>query len=411
MKGIRKKLRLVCALVLSLTLIAVSGINICAGNLGVSRGMSVSNSWGVHLDGKLDRIYYMEYPLCPDGALSEFDSVGTAYFMHDRYNLYVLVSLDCKRANLSSEQCEKTITAAIDWANNGESASYYTVNFPDAGINGKDFEYAIRDRDGKFNVEYKIPLQCRYDSAKIGFDVEVKYIDSDGKSSSANIYDSNWGIPDGISKPECFDFMALWEHIPESFEDPYFLDVSGEHDYPYPWYYASVKYCFRNSLMIGVSDDYFAPDMEMSRAMFAQVLYNMEGKPDVSAYENKFTDVREDDWFYNAVLWASNNGVVAGTSDTTCSPNESITREQLVEMVYRYASAKKYDVTASADIGTFKDSANVSQYAEDALKWSVGAGIILGSRINGEILLDPKGNATRAQVAMILEHFCEKVAK
>ena len=165
------------------------------------------------------------------------------------------------------------------------------------------------------------------------------------------------------------------------------------------WYYMPVLYAYYNGLMSGVSSSKFSPTVTMTRAMLVQVLYNLAGSPSESY---GFRDVPENAWYADAVNWAANNGIVAGTSETTFSPNANITREQVATILYRFAS-KLGPVEASADaLQGFRDADKVSDFAVEAMRWAVTKGLIQGTASNR---LSPKGNATRAEVAAILQRF------
>ncbi len=188
--------------------------------------------------------------------------------------------------------------------------------------------------------------------------------------------------------------------------DKVFSDVD-----PGAWYESAVKYAITNSVFSGMSETTFEPNTAMSRAMLVQVLYNLEGNPLSSEYTNPFSDVKDGQWYADAVKWAVANGVVYGTTETAFSPNDKITREQLSTILYRYSQKKGYDVTVTAELASFPDGDKVSGYAEDAIKWAVGVSLISGNKIGGVNMLDARGDATRAQVAMILMKFSATVAK
>ena len=136
--------------------------------------------------------------------------------------------------------------------------------------------------------------------------------------------------------------------------------------------------------------------------MMAQILYNLEGRPSVSG-ESSFTDVASGTWYANAVAWAAGEDIVSGYGDGTFGPEDSITREQIASILYRYAQYKGYDVTQSGDLNTFTDGGQTSGWAETSMAWAVGSGLISGK---GAGVLDPLGTATRAEVAQILMAFC-----
>lgn len=163
------------------------------------------------------------------------------------------------------------------------------------------------------------------------------------------------------------------------------------------WYHDGVHYCLENGLMKGYSENTFAPNDSLTRAMLAQILYSKEGKPIVSA-NCSFDDVASGKWYSNAVTWAAEREIVIGYGDGTFDPDGAITREQLAVMLWRYAGSP----TASGTLNSFSDQGKVSGYAVDALRWAVETGILSGK---GNGILDPKGKATRAEVATMLYHY------
>ena len=171
-----------------------------------------------------------------------------------------------------------------------------------------------------------------------------------------------------------------------------FSDVKSD-----DWYYEAVKYVYENGLMQG-TDNGFEPDGKMTRAMLVTVLYRLE-KAESNGKENTFTDVPDGEWYTDAVIWAKENGIVNGITETEFAPNDNITREQTVTILYRYAKCKGYNVKAVADLSEFSDSDRISTFALDAFKWAIGNGIINGTSEN---MLSPKDGATRAQLAAIL---------
>ena len=172
------------------------------------------------------------------------------------------------------------------------------------------------------------------------------------------------------------------------------------------WFYDAVRYAYETGLMDGVGDSLFAPNSETTRAQLVTILYRLAGQPAVSG-DLPFTDVEAGTWYTDAVAWAAENGIVNGTTDTTFAPGDDITREQLVTVLYRYAESKGYDVSASADLSGYPDAGQVQDYAQPAMAWAVAEGIVEG--VDGN--LNPTGDATRAQIATILMRFCEGVAK
>ena len=181
-----------------------------------------------------------------------------------------------------------------------------------------------------------------------------------------------------------------------------FIDVA-EGD----WFYDAVVYAYQNELMDGVGGNRFAPNSETTRAQLVTILYRLEGEPAVSG-DLPFTDVEAGIWYTDAILWAAQNNIVNGVSDTEFAPGDDLTRQQLVTILYRYAEAKGYDVSASADLSGYPDAGQVQDYAQPAMAWAVAENIIQGME---DGTLKPAGNASRAQIATILMRFCEDVAQ
>lgn len=173
------------------------------------------------------------------------------------------------------------------------------------------------------------------------------------------------------------------------------------------WFYNDVKYVYEKGMMAGTAADVFAPNATTTRAMIVTILYRLEGSPAVTG-TNAFVDVPAGQWYTDAVNWAAVNQIVKGTSATTFAPNDSITREQMAAILYRYAQYKGYDVTKKADLSGYSDNGQVSAYAKDALAWANAAKLINGVT---NTTLAPQGNATRAQVSAILHRFCDGVVK
>ena len=176
-----------------------------------------------------------------------------------------------------------------------------------------------------------------------------------------------------------------------------FVDVSVS-----DWFVGDVEYVFANGLMDGVGGGAFAPYQNTSRAMIVTVLWRMEGKP-VNDSVLSFTDVPSGQWYTEAIRWAADKGIVTGYSAQVFGPNDSITREQLAAILYRYAGYKGHDVSSRADLHGFTDLNKVSAWARDALSWANGKGLINGMP---DGTLDPLGKANRCQTAAILHRFC-----
>lgn len=174
------------------------------------------------------------------------------------------------------------------------------------------------------------------------------------------------------------------------------------------WYHLSVDYVLTHKMMNGVSSRAFAPNANLTRGMLVQILYNLEGKPKGTAAN--FSDVQADAWYAEAVGWAASNKVVTGYADGTFRPNAAITREQAAAILYRYAQSKGIDVSVgeNTNILSYVDVQQASEYAIPALQWAVGAGVLNGK--NGGRLA-PTGTATRAEIAAIMQRWCENIIK
>ena len=179
---------------------------------------------------------------------------------------------------------------------------------------------------------------------------------------------------------------------PVQTEEP-FTDVQMD-----DWFYNAVVYVVKNGLMNGVTNTQFSPDTATTRGMIVTILYRMAGKP--AADGTSFADVEQDAYYADAVAWAAESGIVMGYGDGTFGPNDSITREQMATMLYRYAGSPAVTQTALQ----FADSGEVSSYATNAISWAVQQGILSGKTGN---ILDPQGDATRAQVAQMLQNYLQ----
>ncbi len=184
--------------------------------------------------------------------------------------------------------------------------------------------------------------------------------------------------------------------------DKRFSDVAAD-----AWYAEYINYVAENGLMNGYEDGRFGPNDKTTRAQIVTVLYRMEGEPAVSSSAS-FKDVSAGGQYYSAaVAWASRNDIVNGYEDGRFGPNDNVTREQIATILYRYAAFKEYDTTLAGNIASFSDAAKVSSWANSAIAWAVGEGLINGD--NGA--LKPQGNATRAEIATLLTRFAKNIAE
>ena len=180
-----------------------------------------------------------------------------------------------------------------------------------------------------------------------------------------------------------------------------FTDVTSR-----DWFYDAVAYVYDKGMMEGTTDTTFAPTMNLTRSMIAQVLYNLEERPEAPGAAG-FPDVAAGAWYADAVNWAAARGIVKGYDTGAFGPEDSVTREQLAAILYRYAQVKGYDTTQGGmTVREFSDSASISDWAQEAMAWAVNAQVLSGK---GNGVLDPQGTATRAEVAQMLMNFGEHV--
>ncbi len=194
-------------------------------------------------------------------------------------------------------------------------------------------------------------------------------------------------------------FPASSESGTDAGDTVLFTDVTAS-----DWFYEDVAYVKNKNLMNGTGKTTFSPDSVATRGMLVTVLWRMEEAP-TAEKAVLFTDVASDTYYHDAVAWAAEDKIVSGYSDTSFGPEDSITREQLATVFYRYAAYKNYDVSRKAELDTYADATQISDYAEEALQWANACGIISGT---SAVTLEPKGSATRCQIAAILRRFIEQ---
>lgn len=183
-----------------------------------------------------------------------------------------------------------------------------------------------------------------------------------------------------------------------------FTDVKG-------WYEGAVDKATAYGLFQGTSETRFNPDSSMTRGMLATVLHNLSSKSQYGVGEGVFTDVAENIWYEDAADWAAKTGVTSGTGKTEFSPNRSVTRQDMVTMLYHYAKLIGADSKNSAGLEKFPDAGKVAGYAKEAMQWAVAEGFISGRASGGKNYIAPQGTATRAEVAAVLTRFVEYLKK
>lgn len=249
---------------------------------------------------------------------------------------------------------------------------------PSASVNGSGGKVEVAD-DGTVTIT----PDAGYQIAEITVNGEEVEIPADGKLTGLDANDK---------------VVVTFEKAPVSMP---FIDVANG-----AWYADAVKYVYENDIMNGTDDNSFSPEMTTTRGMIVTMLHRLENEPAATASD--FDDIAADAWYADAVAWAAENGVVNGISQTSFGPDSPITREQMAAILYRYAQLKGYDVSVGEDtnIQSYADADQISEYAIPAMQWACGSGLITG---NTATTLNPKGNATRAEVAAILMRFCEDV--
>ena len=171
------------------------------------------------------------------------------------------------------------------------------------------------------------------------------------------------------------------------------------------WFYENVKYANVNGLFGGTSENTFSPNEELTRAMLVTVLYRAEGEPETDK-ASKFKDVLKGSYYEDAVSWAQENGIISGVSEDEFAPDSKITREQIATIMYRYAVYKGVEAVNLEENLGFKDAGDISEYAVSAMNWIAGQEIIKGYEDN---TVKPKNNATRAEATTLIQRFLEKV--
>ncbi len=286
----------------------------------------------------------------------------------------------------------KNVTVTANWTYNGgggggsTSYDYFTIT-ASAGAGGSiSPSGSVSVREGRDKTFTITP-----DSGYRISDVLV-----DGQSVGAvNTYTF-----DNVQKRHTIEAVFAKEN-PSTGGNP-FTDVK-ESD----WFYDDVMFVYGNGLMSGTSATTFGPNLNTTRAQIAVIFYRMDGSPEVIG-DSPFTDVEYGPgtaWYYDAATWAQQSGVMSGYGNDLFGPNDPVTRQQLAVTFYNYAKYKGYDVTAAGDLSGFADAGEISPWAQDAMKWAVGIGLMNGK---GGGILDPQGTATRAEVAAMLHNFIER---
>jgi len=323
--------------------------------------------------------------------------IADYYTASEKYNFYGWYDADLWSKYMAGE----TVEALEELTASGETVLYamvkdvYTVTFNTRGgseVESQEVEHgavAVQPENptktGCFFLAWRTAAAKKYDFATpVTGDLELIAM---------------WGVPgtdDDQQKPD-----------PEPEEDE-----GCEQDYTCPlikysdlrvraWYHDGVHYCLEKGIMDGIGSGKFAPAEITNRAMIVTILWRLEGKP-ASEADMTFADVVEGQWYTEAVRWAAENEIVEGYSETAFGPLDTVTREQMAVILYRYAKYKGYDVSAKADLSAYTDADEVSEWAVEAMEWAVGCKLIQGLTTTR---LAPSQGTTRAQVATLIYRF------
>lgn len=266
-----------------------------------------------------------------------------------------------------------------------------TVVLSDSSSEDKDMSVEVYPSDGEDNNDES---SSTHSSSGI----------SSGKNRPIESESTKEPINNEIEDPSDDENIDTDEETKEIPEDDYEVFLLGFDDVKETdWYFESIRFAKFYHLMSGVSETEFAPMNNLTRGMLVTILYRLEGEPECSA--STFIDVETGMWYSDGIAWAAENKIVNGIGDNKFAPNSNITREQIALIMYNYSNLHSLDTTESKSFDVFKDSASVSKWAKDAVEWSIGTGLLSGK---GDGILDPKGNATRAEIATILMRYVEK---
>jgi uncharacterized repeat protein (TIGR02543 family) len=294
--------------------------------------------------------------------------------------------------NFDADKVTSDITLYAKWAQNssGPSITYHTIT-ANAGEGGKispQTSNVAENTSKKFTIlpdkGYEI-ADVKVDGKSVGALTSYTFSNVTSSHTIGAIFKKD-KTPEVPKEPE--------------YKNP-FADVNENN-----WFYDSVMYVYQQGLMNGVSLDKFNPLEKGSRGMIVTILYTLEGRPEAAV--NSFMDVADGKWYTDAITWAAENKIVSGYGKGLFGPNDNITREQMAAIFYNYAKHKGYDLSDTSSLEGFTDNTKVSGWASEALQWMVGSGMMNGK---GNNILDPKGTATRAEMASIMQKFAEKYSK
>ncbi|MCI8590526.1 MAG: hypothetical protein HFE77_07460 [Clostridiales bacterium] len=265
---------------------------------------------------------------------------------------------------------------------------------PDCEHTKSEWKRAVQPTCSKEGTEEQICVQC-------GFVLNTRTVDKTAHTPGEwQIITAPTTDKEGLQAKSC---IVCGQEVERQVIDRVYVNAFTDVD-PNEWYGAAVQYAVQNKLFYGFSDTIFSPDTGMTRGMLVSVIARLEGIEVDNSQEPIFVDVKPDIWYNGAVIWAAENDIVAGTSKTTFEPEADITREQTAAILYRYALYKGYDCTEKNNISHFSDYQKISSYAVPALAWANKHKIVNGV---SKTKLNPSGDSTRAQVALMIMNFCQ----
>ena len=322
-----------------------------------------------------------------------YDSTTGAFtFATDRFSTYALVYKDT------------TISSGGHSSSGSSAATTYPVNVKSATNGTVKADKSTAKKGDTVTITVTPDKDCEIDKLTV--------TDKDGKTISATAKGNGqytFTMPaSSITITASFkgtDWNRGYGDCPKDSTCPIYPFTDAKTT---DWYHDGVHFCLENKLMVGYGNNIFKPNDGTSRAMLAVMLWRLNGSPVVN-YAMNFDDVRTDAWYTEAIRWATSEGVAQGYGNGKFGPDDTMTREQMVTILYRYAQYKGYDVSVGEDtnILSYSDAFTITQYAIPAMQWACGSGMVQGS--NNALL--PKGSTTRAQMATMMMRFCAEIKK
>ena len=400
--------------------------------LTIPSGVTVNNSGVITNEGTIDN----------QGTLTIEPGGNLAGDVTGNQAIYKVTGVTLNRSNLSltaggnawlraAVQPDNAANQSVTWASSDPSVATVDQNGVVTAVGAGTATITVTTADGGFTATCAVTVRPDIPPANPNYRITVEAtqggtVTADPTAAKAGATVTLTPVPDrgyqvgSVAVTDRFgDAVAVTEQADGTYT---FTMPNGqvtvtvtfaEAPLPFPdvtegdWFYDAVRYAYENGLMDGVGDNLFAPNSDTTRAQLVTILYRLEGQPAPSG-DSGFSDVAAGTWYTDAVAWAAENGIVNGVSETEFAPGKDITREQLATILFRYAEAKGYDVSARVDLSAYPDANQIQSYAAESVAWAVAEGLIQGFEDN---TLRPAGNATRAQIATILMRFCEGVAK